>query len=172
MKELLTATRMATLLGCPRRHFWRYEIGLKAVTEAQALRFGTAWHAAMEARWQGLAFEAALAAAVKDVKFEEVQLATLSGLLAGYYRRHEQDTVPFRSVVVESDWPEYETVWKMIEDRMSASVEPVKARAVPIELLSALVINTLQIAVDAVAENRNKINELINAVNKLREGGK
>ena len=105
MKELLTATRMATLLGCPRRHFWRYEVGLKAVTEAQALRFGTAWHAAMEARWQGLAFEAALAAAVKDVKFEEVQLATLSGLLAGYYRRHGQDIVKELHAEVEFRHP-------------------------------------------------------------------
>ncbi|MEI8140604.1 MAG: PD-(D/E)XK nuclease family protein [bacterium] len=105
MKELLTATRMTTLLGCPRRHFWRYEIGLKAETEAQALRFGTAWHAAMEARWQGLPFEAALAAAVKDVKFEEVQLATLSGLLAGYYRRHEQDPVKELHAEVEFRHP-------------------------------------------------------------------
>lgn len=93
------------MLGCPRRHYWRYEIGLKAVTEAQALRFGTAWHAAMEARWQGLAFEAALAAAVKDVKFEEVQMATLSGLLAGYYRRHEQEPVKELHAEVEFRHP-------------------------------------------------------------------
>jgi hypothetical protein len=92
-KELLTASRMATLLACPRRHFWRYEMGLKTVTEATALRIGTAWHSAMEARWQGLGFEAALEAAVKGMSFEEVQIATLSGLLAGYYRRYELEIV-------------------------------------------------------------------------------
>ena len=27
-------------------------------------------------------------------------------------------------VVVESDWPEYETVWKMIEDRVSGATPP------------------------------------------------
>jgi hypothetical protein len=78
---------------------------LKAESEAQALRFGSAWHAAMESRWQGLPFEAALAAAVKDVKFEEVQLATLSGLLAGYYRRHEQDPVKELHAEVEFRHP-------------------------------------------------------------------
>lgn len=26
---------------------------------------------------------------------------------------------PLQCVVVESDWPEYETVWKMIEDRVN-----------------------------------------------------
>lgn len=93
MKELLTATRMTTLLGCPRRHFWRYELGLKTENEAQALRFGSAWHSAMERRWQGLTFEAALEAAVKDRAFEEIHVATLSGLLAGYYHRYESDCV-------------------------------------------------------------------------------
>ena len=93
MKELLTASRMSTLLACPRRHFWRYEVGLKTEKEAQALRFGSAWHTGMEGRWQGLPFEAALVAALKDRAFEEIQVATLSGLLAGYYRRYETDCV-------------------------------------------------------------------------------
>ena len=93
MKELLTASRMGTVLACMRKHFWRYEVGLRATVEALALRFGSAWHAALEARWQGLPYEAALASAVKDRQFDEVQLATLAGLLAGYYRRYESDIV-------------------------------------------------------------------------------
>ena len=32
-------------------------------------------------------------------------------------------------VVVESDWPEYETVWKMIEDRVTGRSHPVEAEA-------------------------------------------
>jgi hypothetical protein len=105
MKELLTASRMSTLLACPRRHFWRYEIGLKPETDAHALRFGSAWHAAMEARWRGLAFEAALEAAVNGMAFEEVQVATFSGLLAGYYRRYEQDIVKELHAEVEFRHP-------------------------------------------------------------------
>lgn len=29
--ELLTASRMSLLLSCPRRHYWRYECGLRRV---------------------------------------------------------------------------------------------------------------------------------------------
>ena len=31
---------------------------------------------------------------------------------------------PLECVVVESDWPEYESVWKMIEDRVTGNKEP------------------------------------------------
>lgn len=93
MKELLTASRMGTLLGCPRKHFWRYELGLKAVAESHALRFGSAWHAAMEGRWQGLPLDGALEMALEGMAFEEIDIATLSGMLAGYYRIYEDEMV-------------------------------------------------------------------------------
>lgn len=104
-KEQLTASRMGTLLSCPRRHFWRYEVGLKPEVEAQALRFGSAWHRAMEARWQGQAFDAALAGAVGGMTFDEVQVATLAGLLAGYFRQYEQDVVKELHAEVEFRHP-------------------------------------------------------------------
>lgn len=53
MKELLTASRMNTFNTCSRRHYWRYEVGLRKEEAALPLRFGSAWHRAMEARWQG-----------------------------------------------------------------------------------------------------------------------
>ena len=94
MKELITASRMSCLLDCPRKHFWRYECGLKRDVDAMALRFGTAWHAAMEARWQKLTFEDALAAALATAQdFDEFTVATLSGLLTGYYARWADDPV-------------------------------------------------------------------------------
>ena len=101
MKELLTASRMTTLLACPRRHFWRYEVGLKAETEAHALRFGSAWHAAMEARWRGAPLELAIQAAVSGptgspqgvCRFDEIDLAMLAGLLTGYFRRYAEEIV-------------------------------------------------------------------------------
>lgn len=93
MKELLTASRMSTLLGCPRKHFWRYEMGLKAVTDAHALRFGSAWHAAMEGRWRGISLEDVIPSAVAEYQFEEIDVATLTGLLAGYYRRYDSENV-------------------------------------------------------------------------------
>lgn len=94
MKELITASRMSCLLDCPRKHYWRYECGLKRDVDAMALRFGTAWHAAMEARWQKQPFEDALAAALATAQdFDEFTVATLSGLLAGYYARWAEDPV-------------------------------------------------------------------------------
>jgi hypothetical protein len=66
MKELLTASRMAALLACPRKHFWRYELGLRRTVDADALRFGSAWHRAMEARWSGADISAAFVAGVGD----------------------------------------------------------------------------------------------------------
>ena len=94
MKEKLTASRMASLLACPRKHYWRYEVGLKATRDSLALRFGSAWHVAMEARWQGLAFEEALAkATAAATEFAEIDLATLAGMLAGYYARYADNEV-------------------------------------------------------------------------------
>lgn len=94
MKELITASRMACLLDCPRKHYWRYECGLRRDMDALALRFGTAWHAAMEARWEKLPFNDALKAALATASdFDEATVATLSGLLAGYYARWAEDPV-------------------------------------------------------------------------------
>jgi hypothetical protein len=88
-KSLLTASRMAAWLACPRKHFWRYEMALQPATKSDALRFGTAWHSAMEARWRGADYDTALAAALPEgVDLDAVQCATLAGLLAGYYRQY------------------------------------------------------------------------------------
>lgn len=94
-KELLTATRMSTLLSCPRKHYWRYEVGLRPATDSAPLRFGSAWHHAMEARWQGLDCAATLAYAVAFAdSFSELDVATLAGMLRGYFARYaESETV-------------------------------------------------------------------------------
>jgi hypothetical protein len=94
MKQPLTASRIKTLLHCLRRHYWRYEVGLAAATAGDALRFGSAWHRAMEARWHGDAYEFALAAAVGTrQEIDELQAAILAGLLAAYYGLYAEDPV-------------------------------------------------------------------------------
>jgi hypothetical protein len=93
---------MSSLLTCPRKHYWRYEVGLKRNVDADALRFGSAWHVAMEARWRGADVGAAFDAAVKGkTDLDETQLATLSGMLAGYYTHHQEG-------LIESVHPEVE----------------------------------------------------------------
>jgi len=94
MKELLTASRMGALLGCPRRHYWRYEVGLRRLGDGAALRFGSAWHRAMEARWAGAEIGAAFAAAIADKgELDELQVATVSGMLAGYYKAYAGEPI-------------------------------------------------------------------------------
>lgn len=94
MNNLLTSSRMLALLSCPRKHFWSYEVGLKPESDTIALRIGSAWHRAMEARWRGADFEGALAAAVPDnAELDELSIATISGLLAGYFAHYANESV-------------------------------------------------------------------------------
>ena len=34
------------------------------------------------------------------------------------FKRHEDGKDKVKAVVIESDWPEYETVWKLLEERV------------------------------------------------------
>ena len=109
-QDILTATRQATLLGCMRKHYWRHEVRLVKTTDADALRFGSAWHKAMETRGRGgsieEAFNSAIAEAVQHNRtLDEIQVATLSGMLAGYFSRYHGDTVAAMHPEVEFRYP-------------------------------------------------------------------
>ena len=101
-RDLLTASRMNKLLDCPRAHFWSYEIGLKPQRSGDALRFGSAWHRAMESLAKSWDYDAAIiaAAADKDVP-DEFTLATIAGLLSGYMARYESQ--PIHTSVSEAE---------------------------------------------------------------------
>lgn len=103
--ELLTASRMTCLLACPRKHWWRYECGLRRVESGDALRFGSAWHRAMEVL-QTAGIEGAYTAALGPAQdIDEMAAATLAGLLQGYMTRYGLD----RSVEVLHREVEFET---------------------------------------------------------------
>jgi len=108
--DILTASRQATLLTCMRKHFWRHEIRLVKATDADALRFGSAWHKAMETRGRGGSIEDAFNSAIADAvgqnrTLDEVQVATLSGMLAGYFHRYVNDAVATTHPEVEFSYP-------------------------------------------------------------------
>lgn len=85
-KETLSASRMAAFLACPRKHYYQYELGLEREESAPALRFGSAFHKALEARANGATLEQAYEAAKADKRLEEpLELAKLYGLLCGYW---------------------------------------------------------------------------------------
>jgi hypothetical protein len=77
-----------------RKYFYRYELELKHTSEAAALTFGSAWHRAMESRWNGKSAEEALSDAVGEIQpLDELQVATLTGLLTGYYKCYDHDPI-------------------------------------------------------------------------------
>jgi hypothetical protein len=88
IKELLTASRMESFLSCPRRHYWRYEIGLQANVDAMALRFGSAWHRAMEARWKNQNADMAFDAGIGNQEFDELTVATFAAMLGAYCKHY------------------------------------------------------------------------------------
>lgn len=47
-KELLTHSRMATFKECRRKHYYQYELGMRRIDDAKALRMGSAFHAGIE----------------------------------------------------------------------------------------------------------------------------
>ena len=78
---------MLSFVTCMRKHFWQYEVGLRRIETGLALRFGSAFHRAMEARWQGKSYEESLLAATSG-DIDELSTFTVGALLAGYYERY------------------------------------------------------------------------------------
>jgi hypothetical protein len=77
---------MGAMLTCPRKHYWRYERHLRSVVDAPALRFGSAWARAMEARWKGATAEEVFDYAFSGVqKLDELEAHTLIGMMNGYW---------------------------------------------------------------------------------------
>jgi hypothetical protein len=86
MNNILTASRMVSLITCPRKHFWQYEIGLRKDTTDTALRFGSAWARAMESWRKGHKYKKALAIAIPEgIDLNQYDCATIAALLAAYY---------------------------------------------------------------------------------------
>lgn len=85
-KETLSASRMTAFLACPRKHYYQYELGLEREETAPALRFGGAFHRALEARANGAGLPEAYELAKRERRLDEpIELAKLYGLLRGYY---------------------------------------------------------------------------------------
>lgn len=87
--NVLTASRLSKFLACQRAHYWQYEVGLRKTDTTVALKIGSAWARAMEARWRGADYDDALAAAIPEgIDLDAYSCATVAGLLAAYYRHY------------------------------------------------------------------------------------
>jgi len=91
--NLLTTSRLRLHRACPRQHWYRYELGrVPVAAESQALAFGTAIHAALEAwwrAWQTLDGIGALEAArdALPVDTDPYAAATAHALVIAYHAR-------------------------------------------------------------------------------------
>ncbi|QDH49049.1 hypothetical protein PHYNN_217 [Pantoea phage Phynn] len=65
-----------------------------------------------------------LEACIAEGVISEEENATLQTILEKLYKhRADLGKEPLECVVVESDWPEYEQVWSMIENRVQCEIE-------------------------------------------------
>lgn len=85
---LLTVSRMKTFRRCAREDHFKYEIGYRATTEAEALRFGTLMHLGLEAWFKsGADLEQTIAALRAGVAADEYELVRAEELMRGYHFR-------------------------------------------------------------------------------------
>lgn len=87
---ILTASSLAALTSCARKYYLSYELGLRKKDPADALKFGTAYHAGLEARAKGIERVDAVTMAIEtagDAAFDEVTAEKINSLLIGYYSK-------------------------------------------------------------------------------------
>jgi hypothetical protein len=83
---VVTNSEMTCFRRCQREHHYSYELGYRAVEDAEALRFGALWHAALEVWWLGQGLDAALDVATRGA-IDEFEAAKVRVLLRGYDAR-------------------------------------------------------------------------------------
>jgi len=101
---LLTNSRMSCARTCRRKHYLMYEVGLRRIRSADALRFGSGFHLGLDVKGKGATDEEAIEKATAgydicpqwanpdDWELERVILATM---LAGHFWRYSQDNLQF-----------------------------------------------------------------------------
>ena len=85
--ELLTNSRLKSFRACQRMHHLRYDLGVRAVADAETLAFGTAIHAALEAWWLAVqaCAESPLAAALAALSIPDAFAAARAEVMVIAY---------------------------------------------------------------------------------------
>jgi hypothetical protein len=94
--QLLTNSQLRTHHSCALEHHYHYQLGMRPVgATAEALRWGTLWHAGLEAWWRAYATpELQLTAALDTIRplaLDAYDLARAEVLLRGYDTRWRGD---------------------------------------------------------------------------------
>lgn len=129
--NLLTSSRLATFQTCPRKHHYRYDVGLLPIGESpRALAFGTAIHAGLEHWWTAhqasapqYALSAALHAAEDSLTSDDpYTVSMLRALLTAYDARWGAWAstvevlaveVPFESALIHPVTGEASATWRL-----------------------------------------------------------
>ncbi len=85
--QVLTHSRLACFRACPRRHYLRYELGLRPEVTSFALRVGSAFHHAVDASAKGRD----PAAAIDDGLDDPYDRALVAAMLDAHQRRWADD---------------------------------------------------------------------------------
>lgn len=105
---VVTNSQLRTLRRCVREHHYRYDLGVRERVEADALRFGTLMHLALEAWWStGADMGVLRATRALDVLHEHAvdpfELARGTALMLGYHTRWAADE-PFELIGSEVEF--------------------------------------------------------------------
>ena len=105
-KEKLTVSRMYAWNTCQLKHLYAYDYGVRAAKEGEALVFGTAFHAAMEARANGANAQAAFETALATAKeWDEFVVAKLQAAVAAYFEVYKEDFIVSLDPEREFEYP-------------------------------------------------------------------
>lgn len=98
--RVLTNSQLRVFRRCQREHHFMYDLGYRAVEDAESLRFGSAIHLGLEAWWLGKGVDAAVGAATVGA-VDPYEAAKLRVLLLGYDARWRSECHAVAGVEVE-----------------------------------------------------------------------
>jgi len=102
---LITTSSMKTFRSCPRKYFYRYEMGYRSTSTSEALRFGTLFHLGLEEWWKTRSLDAAIAAMRAGVAADAYELVKAEELMLGYHFRWEDEPLTVVSVETQFEAP-------------------------------------------------------------------
>lgn len=110
MTTLITNSRLKSFRACPRAHQLRYNDGIRSLETSDALAFGTAMHAALEAWWiahmrdDAPAADEAAQGKIRESGLDDFQRAKAEVLMAGYAARWSAAMADFEILGVEVEF--------------------------------------------------------------------
>lgn len=99
---LVSTSSMKTFRSCPRKYYFRYELGFRVLIVSEALRFGTLFHKGLEIWWQSVDIVKALEAIRAHGRASDAfELVRAEELMLGYHVRWAEEPLDVLAVEAE-----------------------------------------------------------------------